>query len=180
MTGVSSSGSGSGVCVPEGAESYMDSAAVAYDTADMSDSARDSGLSWPPGSGALNADGGVGIAIIDLGGLGLARGSIPGITGGGTGSAGDDERDDESTTGGDKGAAGSGSGLDSDTGLAGCVASAAGTSCRLPLDDESLRERCCTSTGDPGGLGKPARGDREFVAALTLTLGIREVDPVPW
>lgn len=180
MIGISSSCSGSGVCVPEGAESYMDSAAVAYDTADISDSARDSGLSWPPGSGVfLNADGGVGVTIIDLGGLALAGGGILEVPG--VGLDGDDELDSESATGGDNGAVGSCSGLDSDTGSMDCIVSATGTSCRLSLDNESLRERCCCiSRGDSVVSGKPAKGDEEVLAALTLTLGTREVDPVPW
>ena len=110
----------------------MDSSAVAYDTPDISESARDSGLSEPPASGALNAEGGVGVTITDLRGLALAVEGILEVKGG----ARDAKSGDESTTGGDKGAAASESRLGCDTSSAGCAVSAVGASCRLSLDDE--------------------------------------------
>lgn len=161
----------------------MDSSAVAYDTADMSESARDSGRSWPSGGGVLNADGGVCVTIIGLGGPTLVRGGLLEVAGGGIGSAGDDELASdcgfggELTTGGDKGAAGSGLGFK--MGSEGSPVSSAGASCRLSLDDESLRDRCCCiSTGDSVVFGKPARGDEVVLAGLAL--GIWEADPDPW
>lgn len=167
----------------------MDSSAVAYDTADISESARDAGLSWPAGSGALNAEGGMGVASVGLRVSVLAGGDI--LEAGGAGSAAAAAAEalasgcgfgGELSTGGDEGV-GSGSGLGSETGSTTSVVSAAGAvaSCKLSLDDESLRECCCcTSTGLSLVSGKPARGEDEDLAALGLALGRREVDPVPW